>query len=133
MKIKKKNKKMKNNKKKKRTPAPPENVRPNSFVPRAPKATHAGENSLASTGCHCLLLGFSKIGDSAETPFLMNRKSHIILKESYQNGSIFSRPESPRLRAIDRNQRGAGTAPPSSIPAPRRIASRGAATPIVRG
>ena len=57
MKIKKKNKKMKNNKKKKRTPAPPENVRPNSFVPRAPKGTYAGESSLASTKCHCLLRG----------------------------------------------------------------------------
>ena len=34
--------------KKKRTPAPPGNVRPNSFVPRAPKGTHAGEGSLAS-------------------------------------------------------------------------------------
>ena len=46
----KKNKKMDNNKKnkKKRTPAPPGNVRPNSFVPRAPKGTHAGEGSLAS-------------------------------------------------------------------------------------
>ena len=45
----KKNKNKKNkNKKKKRTPAPPGNVRPNSFVPRAPKGTHAGEGSLAS-------------------------------------------------------------------------------------
>ena len=52
----KKNKNKKNkNKKKKRTPAPPGNVRPNSFVPRAPKGTHAGEGSLASTKCHCLL------------------------------------------------------------------------------
>ena len=51
----KKNKKSKKkNKKKKRTPAPPGNVRPNSFVPRAPKGTHAGESSLASTKCHCL-------------------------------------------------------------------------------
>ena len=61
----KKNKKKKNNKKnkknkkkkkkkKKRTPAPPGNVRPNSFVPRAPKGTHAGEGSLASTKCRCL-------------------------------------------------------------------------------
>ena len=45
-----------NNNKKKRTPAPPGNVRPNSFVPRAPKGTHAGEGSLASTKCHCLLV-----------------------------------------------------------------------------
>ena len=52
---KKKNKKKKNKNKKKRTPAPPGNVRPNSFVPRAPKGTHAGESSLASTKCHCLL------------------------------------------------------------------------------
>ena len=52
---KKKNKKKNNKKnKKKRTPAPPGNVRPNSFVPRAPKGTHAGESSLASTKCHCL-------------------------------------------------------------------------------
>ena len=50
----KKNKKKKN--KKKRTPAPPGNVRPNSFVPRAPKETHAEEGSLASTKCHCLLI-----------------------------------------------------------------------------
>ena len=50
----KKNKKKKKKKKKKRTPAPPGNVRPNSFVPRAPKGTHAGEGSLASTKCHCL-------------------------------------------------------------------------------
>ena len=55
---KKKNKKMKN--KKKRTPAPPGNVRPNSFVPRAPKGTHAGESSLASTKCHCSLPTLSK-------------------------------------------------------------------------
>ena len=47
-----KDKKKKN--KKKRTPAPPGNVRPNSFVPRAPKGTHAEESSLASTKCHCL-------------------------------------------------------------------------------
>ena len=40
--------KNKNKNKKKRTPAPPGNVRPNSFVPRAPKGTHAGEGSLAS-------------------------------------------------------------------------------------
>ena len=50
--MKKKNKKKKKKKtkknKKKRTPAPPGNVRPNSFVPRAPKGTHAGEGSLAS-------------------------------------------------------------------------------------
>ena len=44
----KKNKKNKKKNKKKRTPAPPGNVRPNSFVPRAPKGTHAGEGSLAS-------------------------------------------------------------------------------------
>ena len=44
----------KKNKKKKRTPTPPGNVRPNSFVPRAPKGKHAGESSLASTKCHCL-------------------------------------------------------------------------------
>ena len=49
-------KKKKNNKKnkKKRTPAPPGNVRPNSFVPRAPEGTHAVESSLASKECHCL-------------------------------------------------------------------------------
>ena len=42
-------KKKKNNKKNKtkRTPAPPGNVRPNSFVPWAPNGTHAGEGSLA--------------------------------------------------------------------------------------
>ena len=42
---------MKNNKKKnkkKRAPDPPGYLRPNSFVPRAPKGTHAGEGSLAS-------------------------------------------------------------------------------------
>ena len=47
----KKNKKKKNNKKKnkkKRAPDPPGYLRPNSFVPRAPKGTHAGEGSLAS-------------------------------------------------------------------------------------
>ena len=49
-----KNKNIKN--KKKRTPAPPGNVRPNSFVPPAPKGTQAGESSLASTKCHCLLV-----------------------------------------------------------------------------
>ena len=45
-----KNKKNKNKKKnkKKRAPDPPEYLRPNSFVPRAPKGTHAGEGSLAS-------------------------------------------------------------------------------------
>ena len=48
---------MKNKKnKKKRTLAPPGNVRPNSFVPRAPKGTHAGEGSLASKKCNRLLL-----------------------------------------------------------------------------
>ena len=41
-----KNKKKKN--KKKRAPDPPGYLRPNSFVPRAPKGTHAGEGSLAS-------------------------------------------------------------------------------------
>ena len=51
----KKNKK-KNKKNKKRTPAPPGNVRPNPFVPRAPKGTHAGEGSLATRKCHCLSL-----------------------------------------------------------------------------
>ena len=58
---KKKNKKKKNNNnnnnnknKKKRAPDPPEYLRPNSFVPRAPKGTHAGEGSLASTKYHCL-------------------------------------------------------------------------------
>ena len=52
-----KNKKKKMNKKNnKRTPAPPGNVRPNSFVQRAQKGTHAGESSLASTECLCLLL-----------------------------------------------------------------------------
>ena len=44
----KKNKNKKKNKKKKRAPDPPEYLRPNSFVPRAPKGTHAGEGSLAS-------------------------------------------------------------------------------------
>ena len=44
---KKKNKKNKKNKKK-RAPDPPGYLRPNSFVPRAPKGTHAGEGSLAS-------------------------------------------------------------------------------------
>ena len=44
----KKNKKKKNNNKKKRAPDPPGYLRPNSFVPRAPKGTHAGEGSLAS-------------------------------------------------------------------------------------
>ena len=45
-----KNKKNKNKKKnkKKRAPDPPGYLRPNSFVPRAPKGTHAGEGSLAS-------------------------------------------------------------------------------------
>ena len=43
-----KKKKKKNNNKKKRAPDPPGYLRPNSFVPRAPKATHAGESSLAS-------------------------------------------------------------------------------------
>ena len=42
----KKNKK-KNNKKK-RAPDPPGYLRPNSFVPLAPKGTHAGEGSVAS-------------------------------------------------------------------------------------
>ena len=46
--MKNKNKTQKKKNKKKRTPAPPGNVRPNSFVPRAPKGTHAGEGSLAS-------------------------------------------------------------------------------------
>ena len=50
----KRKKKNKNKNKKKRTPAPPGNVHSNSFVPRAPKGTHAGEGSLASTKCHCL-------------------------------------------------------------------------------
>ena len=54
-----KNKKKKQKNKKKRTPAPPGNVRPNSFVPRASKGTHAGEGSLASTKCHCLYIGKS--------------------------------------------------------------------------
>ena len=44
----KKNNKKKNNNKKKRAPDPPGYLRPNSFVPRAPKGTHAGEGSLAS-------------------------------------------------------------------------------------
>ena len=62
MKSKKKSKKNKKNKnKKKRTPAPPGNVRPNSFVPRAPKGTHAGESSLASTKCQCLPLQIKKV------------------------------------------------------------------------
>ena len=47
MKKKKKNKNNKKNKKK-RAPDPPGYLRPNSFVPRAPKGTHAGEGSLAS-------------------------------------------------------------------------------------
>ena len=46
MKNKNNNKKKKN--KKKRAPDPPEYLRPNSFGPRAPKGTHAGEGSLAS-------------------------------------------------------------------------------------
>ena len=46
--MKNKNKNKKKNKKKKRPPDPPEYLRPNSFVPRAPKGTHAGEGSLAS-------------------------------------------------------------------------------------
>ena len=46
MKNKKNNNKKKN--KKKRAPDPPGYLRPNSFVPRAPKGTHAGEGSLAS-------------------------------------------------------------------------------------
>ena len=57
MKNKKKNKKKNNKKKKnkkKRAPDPPGYLRPNSFVPRAPKGTHAGESRLASTKCHCL-------------------------------------------------------------------------------
>ena len=43
-------KKNKNNNKnkKKRAPDPPGYLRPNSFVPRAPKGTHAEEGSLAS-------------------------------------------------------------------------------------
>ena len=43
-----KNKNNKKKKKKKRAPDPPGYLRPNSFVPRAPKGTHAGEGSLAS-------------------------------------------------------------------------------------
>ena len=46
--MKNKNKNKKKNNKKKRPPDPPEYLRPNSFVPRAPKGTHAGEGSLAS-------------------------------------------------------------------------------------
>ena len=42
------NKNKKKNNKKKRAPDPPGYLRPNSFVPRAPKGTHAGEGSLAS-------------------------------------------------------------------------------------
>ena len=53
----KKNKKKKRKNKKKRTPAPPGNVSPNSFVPRAPRETHAGESNLAPTRCHCLYIG----------------------------------------------------------------------------
>ena len=61
MKSKKKSKKNKKNKnKKKRTPAPPGTLRPNSFVPRAPKGTHAGDSSLASTECYCLLVRASE-------------------------------------------------------------------------
>ena len=37
-----------NNDNNKRAPDPPGYLRPNSFVPRAPKGTHAGEGSLAS-------------------------------------------------------------------------------------
>ena len=48
MKKKKKNNNNKNKNKKKRAPDPPGYLRPNSFVPRAPKGTHAGEGSLAS-------------------------------------------------------------------------------------
>ena len=46
--MKNKKNKNKNKNKKKRAPDPPEYLRPNSFVPRAPKGTHAGEGSLAS-------------------------------------------------------------------------------------
>ena len=56
---KKKNNNKKNKNKKKRTPAPPGNVRPNSFVPRAPRGAHVGEGSLASTKCHCLFSFFA--------------------------------------------------------------------------
>ena len=56
---KKKKKNNNNNNNNKRTPAPPGNVRPNSFVPRVPKATHAGKSSLASTKCHCLFSFFA--------------------------------------------------------------------------
>ena len=48
MKKKKKKNNKKNKNKKKRAPDPPGYLRPNSFVPRAPKGTHAGEGSLAS-------------------------------------------------------------------------------------
>ena len=48
MKDNKNKKKNKNKNKKKRAPDPPGYLRPNSFVPRAPKGTHAGEGSLAS-------------------------------------------------------------------------------------
>ena len=44
----KKNKNKNNKNKKKRAPDPPGYLRPNSFVPRVPKGTHAGEGSLAS-------------------------------------------------------------------------------------
>ena len=50
---------------KKRTPAAPGNVRPNSLVPWAPKGTHAGGSSLASTGCHCLLPKYTAESASA--------------------------------------------------------------------
>ena len=43
-----KNNNNKKKNKKKRAPDPPGYLRPNSFVPRAPKGTHAGEGSLAS-------------------------------------------------------------------------------------
>ena len=54
------NKKKKNNKK--RAPDPPGYLRPNSFVPRAPKGTHAGEGSLASEKVSLPIFFFLDLG-----------------------------------------------------------------------
>ena len=59
----KKKKNKKNNNKKKRAPDPPGYLRPNSFVPRAPKGTHAGEGSLAS--------------EKVSLPTVSNMKIHV--------------------------------------------------------
>ena len=54
-----KNKKKNNKNKKKRAPDPPGYLRPNSFVPRAPKGTHAVEGSLASEKVSLPMLEFT--------------------------------------------------------------------------